>query len=120
MFAQRYPDLYDGILALAPAIGLDQFVIAEYYPQHVMDRMGYYPLPCEMEAITTAAIKACDAMDGVEDGVLSLPSLCEFDPHTLVGKEFDCEGRKGKFTKEGAIIAKAFWVSPVYSASGWF
>lgn len=111
MLAQRYPNLYDGILALAPAINMDQFVVAMYYVQHVMDRMRYYPFPCELEAFTQAAVNACDELDGLKDGVISLPGICEFDPETLVGNMFECEGEEKKFSKEGARVAKAFWVS---------
>lgn len=109
--AQKYPDLYDGILAMAPAIQLNGFVVAEYYVEQLMNRMVYYPFPCELEAFTKEAIVECDEMDGVKDGIISLPSLCKFDPETVVGKEFDCGGEKMTLTKGGALLAKAFWVS---------
>lgn len=43
MLAQRYPDTFDGIVALAPAINWGQFIPAEYWPQQVMNRLGAYP-----------------------------------------------------------------------------
>src|SRR5262249_2955219 len=37
-----------------------------------------YPL------IHTTAIAACDALDGVKDGILENPIRCNFDPHALL------------------------------------
>ncbi|PVH69649.1 feruloyl esteras-like protein B precursor [Cadophora sp. DSE1049] len=119
MMAQRYPDGYDGILAGAPAINWATFLVTEYYPQLIMNRLGIYPPPCELNAITAAAIEACDKLDGVADGVISLPQLCHFDPKTLVGKTFSCNGISSKFTQAGATVADAVW-SGARSARGSF
>lgn len=110
MLAQRYPDLYDGILALAPAINWDTFLVTEYWPQQIMNRLGVYPSTCELEAFTKAAIAACDKLDGLEDGVISNANACQFDPHSLVGNQFTCEdGNTQVFTAEGATVAQASW-----------
>lgn len=42
MMAQRYPSQYDGILAVAPAIDWPSFVVAQYWPQIVMNQLGLY------------------------------------------------------------------------------
>lgn len=109
MLAQRYPDAFDGIAALAPAINWARFLVAEFWPQQVMNRIGYYPPQCELDAITEAAVKACDGLDGVEDGIISLPGACNFDASDVVGLEFDCEGESMSISSGGAAVANAVW-----------
>lgn len=114
MLAQRYPDLYDGILAVAPAINWDTFLVTEYWPQQVMNQLGVYPPPCEMAAFTKAAIAACDGLDGLEDGVVTNANACQFDPYSVVGKETTCEdGTTQVFTSEGARVAEVTWTGLV-------
>jgi hypothetical protein len=110
MLAQRYPELYDGIVALAPAINWDTFLVTEYWPQQIMNQLGVYPPPCELKAYTKAAIAACDDLDGLEDGIISDANACNFDPFSMVGKTFSCDGsEESKFTSEGAQVADAAW-----------
>jgi feruloyl esterase len=40
---------------------------------------SYIP-PEKYPAIHEAALKACDALDGAEDGILDQPDRCSFDP----------------------------------------
>ena len=112
MLAQRYPDAYDGILALAPAINWVKFLPAEFWPQQVMKQLRYHPLPCELEVLRAAAIEACDGIDGVKDGVISLPGSCDFDARTQIGKAFDCNGANMTITSAVAEIANAAWTGP--------
>ncbi|KAF2220243.1 feruloyl esterase B precursor [Elsinoe ampelina] len=123
MLAQRYPDLYDGILAIAPAINWDTFLVTEYWPQHVMATLGVYPSPCELGAFTMAAIAACDSLDGLEDGIISDPDSCTFDPESIIGQPFNCSSTsEGIFTAAGAAVAKAAWTGPVnpYGKLEWY
>ena len=118
MMAQRYPELYDGIIATAPAINWDSFIVAEYWAQHVMNQLGVYPPPCELQAYTKAAVAACDTLDSLDDGVISDPSACNFDPYSIVGQAFSCGAEDDmNFTKAGATVATAAWTGPV-DASG--
>ena len=84
--AQMFPADYDGIIAGAPAnrtaIGLwIAFAMlkdpASYIPK------SKYPL------IHEAAIKACDANDGLRDGLIDDPRKCKFDPSVLLCKGAD-------------------------------
>lgn len=116
--AQRFPDAYDGILALSPAIYWARGIVAEYWGQLIMNHLDYYPPPCEFEAITAAAIKACDGLDGVIDGIISLPELCKFDAETVVGSSFSCSGTELRISKEAALVANAVWTGARNSTSG--
>ncbi|KAF5019320.1 hypothetical protein F66182_8677 [Fusarium sp. NRRL 66182] len=114
MMAQRYATQYDGIIATASAFNWDKFIVSEFYPQLVMNLLDYYPPLCELNALTRAAIDACDSLDGVKDGVISDPELCKFDPKTVVGSSVECTGPPGtvKISEQAAEIASATWYGP--------
>lgn len=116
--AQRYPDAYDGILALSPAINWARAINAEYWAQLIMNLLDYYPPPCEFEAITAAAIAACDGLDGVVDGIISLPELCKFDARTLIGSSFSCNGTELVVSSAAAEIVNGAWTGPLNTTSG--
>lgn len=110
MLAQRYPEDYDGIVALAPAINWDSMILIAYYGQFLMNQLQVYPPQCEFEAITAAAIAACDAFDGVLDGVISSPELCTVDPNTFVGTPTNCSNDGPQaVTSAAASIVSGVW-----------
>lgn len=110
MLAQRYPEDYNGIVALSPAVNWDTVLLTGYYGQFLMNQLQIYPPQCEFEAITTAAIAACDALDGVTDGIISSPELCSFDPHTVIGKLTNCpNGGPQAITSAAASIVSGVW-----------
>jgi Tannase and feruloyl esterase len=85
MEAQMFPEDYDGILAGAPAFNWDRFIPAELWPEVVMNLdVGAPVQQTKLTAVTAAAVKACDGLDGVIDGVINDPRQCHFDPHVLV------------------------------------
>jgi feruloyl esterase len=96
MLAQRYPDLFDGIAAAAPGINWNPFVVGAIWPNFLMSLYGVAPPSCEVAALTAAAIKACDGLDGVVDGIISDPEACKFDPLELAGTTIDCPDLKQK------------------------
>jgi Tannase and feruloyl esterase len=75
---------------------------------------GVYPAQCEFDALTAAAVAACDSLDGLKDGVIAASGLCNFDPHALVGKKINCTdtGAERTISAEAAIVALAFWNGP--------
>ncbi|MBD9408399.1 tannase/feruloyl esterase family alpha/beta hydrolase [Acidovorax sp. ACV02] len=81
MMAQRYPADYDAILAGAPAIHWDRFQAYQIWPQVVMQADAAGPLStAKRELATQRAVAACDAADGVADGVIRDPRSCTYDP----------------------------------------
>ncbi|OIW33194.1 tannase and feruloyl esterase [Coniochaeta ligniaria NRRL 30616] len=111
--AQRYPEDYDGILAGAPAINLPDLTVSTYWPQSVMDRLGYYPSKCELDAINRLSVEACDALDGVKDGFIADPDACDFDPQTVVGQTVDCgNGTSVRISTQTASIVRAIREGP--------
>lgn len=115
MLAQRYPDLFDGIIADSPAINWDKLPISTYWPQHVANRLDYHPPSCELASITARAIKVCDGLDGVEDGIISQPELCEFNASWTVGVPATSCSTNQTISSQAAEIANAVWSGPLTS-----
>ncbi|KAJ4857931.1 tannase and feruloyl esterase domain-containing protein [Trichoderma breve] len=110
--AQRYPDLFDGILAGAPAIYWPTYVIAEQWPQVVMKMEKSFPSPCELKAFTDAAIAECDGLDGIVDGVINDPDICHFNPYALVGRKIPCDGVNVTITEATASVVQKVLQGP--------
>ncbi|MFF7094446.1 DUF6351 family protein [Streptomyces rubradiris] len=117
MEAQRYPDDYDGILADAPAVNWDRYILATLWPQVVMNNEKTYVTGCELNAFTAAAVKACDTLDGARDGLVNDASRCDFDPRRLIGTKVLCEGRELTVTAADAAVVRKIWDGP-RTASG--
>src|SRR5436190_748847 len=90
MAVQRFPEEYDGLVIGAPAINWDRFIPAELWPQIVMNNTVGVPISAaKLTAVTKAAVAACDANDGVTDGVINDPRKCTYEPRALVCKNGD-------------------------------
>jgi feruloyl esterase len=111
--AQRFPNDYDGIIAGAPAFyvtrlqGTQVWVAAEAHK----DEASYIP-PAKYPAIHQAALKACDALDGVTDGVIENPRMCKFDPQVLA-----CKG-SGSDSNDCLTAAQVEMAKKMYSGPG--
>jgi feruloyl esterase len=82
--AQRFPADFDGIIAGAPAnyqTHLHVWSIA--VAQAVQKEPGSYIPPEKYPVIHKAALEACDALDGLKDGLIQDPTRCHFDPKVL-------------------------------------
>lgn len=109
MEAQRYPQDYNGIVSAAPAINWTRFIPQEMWGPVVMNAASNPVAACKLAAATAAAIAACDAVDGVEDGVIEDPKRCSYDPKPLVGTS---AGECGTFTQADADIIRKLWEGP--------
>ncbi|KAF3766978.1 tannase and feruloyl esterase [Cryphonectria parasitica EP155] len=93
--AQYYPADWDGVLADAPAIQWNDFTMAQQWPYTVQNNEGYVPQPCELAFVAAQVVEACDALDGLVDGIVSAPSLCTFTAQGLVGQRYTCASVNG-------------------------
>lgn len=84
--AQRYPEDYDGVLAVAPVSDFPRFSAGSMWPYLVQVRENTFPEFCVWDAITDKAIDACAG----PDRMISDPLNCDFDATSLVG-ETVCE-----------------------------
>ncbi|KAH6660913.1 Tannase/feruloyl esterase [Truncatella angustata] len=118
MLAQRFPTAYDGISAGAPALHWSESFTAALWPQQLMNSLGEYPYGCEIQAITAAAISACDGLDGVLDGIIGEADLClkQFDPFKVVGTTITCAEKSNstvQISNTAAKVVNATWHGPV-------
>jgi len=82
--AQRYPEDYDGIVAGAPANFFTHLMFGNIWPAIATLKDPATKIPDgKYPAIQQAVMKACDALDGVEDGIIINPEQCHFNPETL-------------------------------------
>jgi hypothetical protein len=107
--AQRFPDAFDGILSVAPAIDIETFIPAGWWPRQVMNQHQIPISTCEADGFVKEAIKACDKLDGVEDGIISLPSACKATASDFVGQKYSCNGTWHALTASGAKVVQAVW-----------
>jgi len=85
MEAQRFPADYDGLIAGAPAANWTHFQAGGHLWAVLAlnkDPESYLPAS-KLPLIENAVNAACDAADGVADGVLNDPRQCHFDARTL-------------------------------------
>jgi feruloyl esterase len=87
MEAQRFPEDYDGILAGAPANNWTHMLTSGLSLAKTMgdDPTAFFS-SMKLPAIHTASLAACDAQDGVKDGIVSNPEACHVDTAALVCK----------------------------------
>ena len=88
MEAQRYPDDFDGIVAGAPA-GPNSRIAGSF----LKNIQATFPDPkafdrplvtqANLDLVSAAVLEACDAMDGVKDGVLDDARQCQFKLATI-------------------------------------
>ncbi|HXI90590.1 MAG TPA: tannase/feruloyl esterase family alpha/beta hydrolase [Blastocatellia bacterium] len=110
MEAQRYPNDYDGLIAGAPANYFTHILtgFAWNLQATLNDPASYIPAS-KLKAVETAALAACDARDGVTDGVIDDPTKCSFDPSVLLCKGADSEAC---LTEKQIVAIKKIYAGP--------
>ncbi|KAF5878767.1 putative tannase subunit protein [Botrytis fragariae] len=95
--AQRWGDIYDGIIAGAPAFRYGQQQVNHLFSNVVEQTLDYYPSPCEFELIVNETISNCDALDGKVDGVVARTDLCKlhYNINQTIGLPYSCAASSG-------------------------
>jgi len=108
--AQRFPGDFDGIIAGSPALDhIGRAAQAVRVAQRTeADEASRLPA-AKAQLLHRAVLEACDALDGVRDGVLEDPTRCRFDPGVL-----QCKGADDGACLTAAQVATA---RLVYSAA---
>lgn len=85
MEAERYPEDFDGIIAGAPANHWTHHFAGFVWNEIALNETPESKITVEqLPAIEKAALAACDAQDGVKDGLIEDPRQCHFDPSVLL------------------------------------
>ena len=107
--AQKYPRDYEGIIAGDPANNWTRhYVGGHLWAMLATDGDSYIPAS-KVPVIANAVNSACDALDGIQDGILNNPRLCHFDPAVL-----QCESGDGPscLTSSQVAAVKKIWAGP--------
>lgn len=141
MFSQRYPGFFDGIVAGNPGMDLPKAAVAEAWDSQAFARAARSKTPfgnpdlassftdAELAAVGNAILQACDAQDGLVDGMVFNPQACRFDPAELgpgaSGVLSDAQVKALRQVFDGArnsrgerLYAGWFW-DPGIAAFGW-
>jgi len=107
MEAQRFPEDFNGILAGAPASDWSHLFTSFVWNELALSKER---IPIEkLRAIQRAVVAACDAADGLKDGLVSNPLACHFDPAVLACKGADA---KDCLTSAQVETLKALYSGP--------
>ena len=110
MEAQRFPADYDGIIAGAPANPQTRLSVWNVQVAHAALNNPASTIPAsKFPMIHRAVLDRCDAVDGLEDGLIADPVRCSFDFTSLA-----CRGEDSLSCLTAAQVATARMVtSPV-------
>jgi feruloyl esterase len=87
MMAQRFPADFDGIVAGAPGLDWTGRATQAVRIAKALEDPEARLTAAQAQLVHRAALDACDANDGIKDGVIDDPARCRFDPGTL-----ECKG----------------------------
>jgi len=83
MEVQRYPDDFDGVIGGHPATGTPMQAGRAIVYQHMLASPDNFLSPEKIEVLAKATLAACDASDGLTDGLITDPRACRFNPDVL-------------------------------------
>jgi len=116
MEAQRFPEDFDGIVAGAPANDWSNLCTGFIWNGQALLKDAGSAIPlAKLPAIQKAALAACDANDGVKDGLIEDPRTCRFDPSVLVCK---AEDTSGCLTETQIVALKKIYEGPKNPRTG--
>jgi feruloyl esterase len=112
---QRFPEDYDGFVVGAPWNFQSHSNAGFVWNAQALSAPGAAIPPAKLPFITAAVLAACDAKDGLTDGVIADPSRCEFDPATLL-----CQGAESNscLTRPQLDALKKIYAGPANSRTG--
>jgi hypothetical protein len=104
MAAQRFPLHFDGIVAGAPTFNFSRIVMNQVWNVQVASRIAPKDASgspinsrafsdSDLQLVTRSVVNACDASDGLADGIINNVMSCPFDPAALTckgGKNDEC------------------------------
>jgi len=114
--AERYPDLFDGVVSGAPAMRTGfsnittNYITVTFNQAAARDSQGRPTAlfsQADKKLILTAMLDDCDALDGLKDGVIAKFGACHFSPARIAckgGKDANCLSAAQVRALEAAFI----------------
>lgn len=140
---QRYPELFDGIVAGAPAHRVPRAALESIFEVQTLAAiapkgsdgkpdLGASLTPTELKTVADAITASCDAADGVADGQVNNVNACKFDIGTVActpGRNEACIAPekaaaldkifKGATLKSGEMLYSDWPYDPGIANPGW-
>ena len=114
MEAQRYPRDFNGILAGAPALNWPQFIVAQMWPQLVMEWNNDYLPTCKEDLVTRRCRRTAPTRTARSTACSThATATCSAVLDNLIGTVTPCD----TFTKTDALVVQEIWQGPRYSGS---
>ena len=123
MNVQRFPDLFDGVISRAPAYNWVGIMGAFNRTAKALAAPGGAMSAAKVSTLSNAVLAACDAADGVADGIVSNPQACHFNAAVLRCAGGGDTGDSCLSDAQLAVVNS--WTSPAtfgagtYRNSGW-
>jgi|TARA_B100000446_G_scaffold140851_1_gene133371 hypothetical protein len=131
MAAQRFPLEFDGVVAGNPGFHLSRAAlggvwdVTQWAKIAPRDEMYSALTPEDLDAVAEENDRRCDALDGLEDGVVAAYRQCEFDPEVLRGQLDDAKldaliaVMSGAVDGQGNQVYMGWPWGPGVAAEGW-
>jgi hypothetical protein len=123
MNVQRYPTLFDGVIARAPAYNWVAFMGQFNRTAKALAAPGGAMSPAKITTLANAVLGACDALDGLADGVVSNAAACHYDPNALRCPNGADTGDSCLSDAQLAVVGSwtgdASWAGGTYHNAGW-
>ena len=127
MMAERYPNLFDGIIARAPAYNWVGFMGAFNRTAVALAAPGGQFTNAKLALLARSVRNACDGKDGIVDGMVSNPAACgatDFSPASLRCADGGDAGDACLSDAQLAVVRSwttpaVFSGSPTYRNAGW-
>jgi feruloyl esterase len=87
--AQMFPEDFDGIIAGSPGFDWSGRSAQAVRINQILENESARLTPVHQQLLHNAVVAACDANDGLKDGLVANPAACQFDPSVLQCKNGD-------------------------------
>jgi hypothetical protein len=123
MAAERNPNLFDGVIARAPAYNWVGFMGQFNRTAKALSAPGGSFSTAKVALLAKGVRDACDAQDGIADGVVSNPAACTFNPAVLRCVGGADTGNTCLSDAQLAVVSSwtgtASWAGGAYTNTGW-
>ncbi|KAJ3769225.1 Tannase/feruloyl esterase [Lentinula raphanica] len=116
---QDFPDDFDGIVAGAPAINWNSFMSWGDYIYSILGNKSsptFISSDNWLDLVHKDIMKQCDAIDGVVDGIIEDPNLCDYRPEDLLCTSLN--KNNADCLTASQVHALRLVHSPVYNSNG--